>query len=1158
MKAFLTKYWHLGVGLILALGLIGFFVHASINNSSVSESSKQKSYKLTVALVNEDQGGRFHNMDYNFGNNFVNMITKDPTNNWTVTSRDIAESGLRHKTYEMVLIIPNNFTQRTLQLENRNPQQAQLQYEVNTSKNPNIRTQAQQKVTALLQLFNRRVINMYFSSVVNNLHTAQTNVGSMVNREGYLNGNLQNSVNKPFQGLNDNFSEITDQSKDIQDSYNDWQDQAKSFNDEAKSAMDDTVSNGKDSLKGLSDFNNSQNSQMTDNKKVVTDYYTKSIDTEKELLDTDHQKLLANDKQSTDAYDKQYQAYTDELKLVKSDEVNKLSALNSELLDGGPDQPTTALQSLLNANNQLIPAIDTLKDRYDAQTKVLSDENDQLAMDQGNMREFFTGDKTTALTEDNMDAVQTHLQEMIKSSLEQDYDLEKTQVNDKGRQAMTDYMNRSVGAVDSNITAAVDWMQFAGGLPQNQAAKYQHDAQLVEKYAKEHNVTQTNTSAVDSIKSILGTSVGTNIQQSIQFTIPELKKGEFAYIELSDVKGAKLDRSALVTLLNNASNGNFHAALSDSPVDKKSGIQITALKDLLDKKDTDGGVIENDARIIDISAADLNKNNVITLDQDNFPQSLLANSGLSYTCTMNVTHKDPDTEKTSLQVVDTSYLGFTYINNTNSTAVTRIMGQSNKMLYQVAQAASVIEAYYGANAADDGLQTDTYSATLEEQAPDGSVYKQMNNKSMIDEIAALVSSHLVEQYRQPVEQLDQQMTTEQETLQAQMKDTGYVDAQTSALATLKQANDAITQKGKDLMAWYQEALDYTNAVNEPAKTPLVLDETLVDFKPAEQPELADDQTTGPELIKSYQQQLSDSQNTITQTMADSAKIKSMTPAFEHLKSSTNQLSSTSKGIVNNASGLAQTWSNTIAKNGDFSKGFNTVLANTKQGNGDNQNVYNYMANPVSAKNTSEIANSTSILPYYLVLINIFVTLFTAYTLSVLEKRRGVRLVDRFVNVDNLVWKNLPWTLVVGAVGVVEGLLIGYLSRQLLQTNQIAPTAWVLTVMMIQVALLSATTYLLRQVKTMGMAIAMALAALYLFFTPSLGIKVANGTLTKQFMTISPFQYVEHVYTKLTTGIGLGTQGYVILTVIALVVTALNLVVYHPQKEAPAHAATTTK
>ncbi|QFR65600.1 hypothetical protein LR814_00025 [Furfurilactobacillus rossiae] len=194
-----------------------------------------------------------------------------------------------------------------------------------------------------------------------------------------------------------------------------------------------------------------------------------------------------------------------------------------------------------------------------------------------------------------------------------------------------------------------------------------------------------------------------------------------------------------------------------------------------------------------------------------------------------------------------------------------------------------------------GFPNESY-ATLAQQAPASSLYHQLDNGSLIDEIHHWLHHSYLHNFKRRRYRVDQQIETEKQQLQDQIDNTGYSEQQAVTLNQIKEQNANIQAQGQDLMKWYQSALKATNAVKVPAIDPLVLDEDQTPLEPAEQPELAEDKTSGPDLIKSYQEQLADSQSAISKTMADTAKIKSMTPAFEHLKTSTARLSSTSKQL----------------------------------------------------------------------------------------------------------------------------------------------------------------------------------------------------------------------------------------------------------------------
>ncbi|MBA5735581.1 type VII secretion protein EsaA, partial [Escherichia coli] len=69
---------------------------------TAEEEGTEKAHKMTIALVNEDQGAKFQGEEVEFGNQFVKSIEKDDQHEWYVVSRGVAESGLKRDVYNMM------------------------------------------------------------------------------------------------------------------------------------------------------------------------------------------------------------------------------------------------------------------------------------------------------------------------------------------------------------------------------------------------------------------------------------------------------------------------------------------------------------------------------------------------------------------------------------------------------------------------------------------------------------------------------------------------------------------------------------------------------------------------------------------------------------------------------------------------------------------------------------------------------------------------------------------------------------------------------------------------------------------------------------------------------------------------------------------------
>jgi type VII secretion EsaA-like protein len=184
--------------------------------------------KMAVALVNEDEGGQFNGKKYTFGNEFVKSIEKDNSQDWYVVSRGMAENGLNDNTYNMMIVIPSDFTKRALSIDSKNPQNIVLNYKVNASDSSALKEKAEKTAGSILEDFNRRIIDVYFASVLGNLHDAQDNVSALVNEEKKHTSDYIQHVKAPIAGYTGQFATVQDQSQLSKEVFKGFQDLLKS------------------------------------------------------------------------------------------------------------------------------------------------------------------------------------------------------------------------------------------------------------------------------------------------------------------------------------------------------------------------------------------------------------------------------------------------------------------------------------------------------------------------------------------------------------------------------------------------------------------------------------------------------------------------------------------------------------------------------------------------------------------------------------------------------------------------------------------------------------------------------------------------------------------------------------------------------------------
>lgn len=94
------------------------------------------------------------------------------------------------------------------------------------------------------------------------------------------------------------------------------------------------------------------------------------------------------------------------------------------------------------------------------------------------------------------------------------------------------------------------------------------------------------------------------------------------------------------------------------------------------------------------------------------------------------------------------------------------------------------------------------------------------------------------------------------------------------------------------------------------------------------------------------------------------------------------------------------------------------------------------------------------------------------------------------------------------------------------------------------ALVTAFSYVLRQLNMIGMSIILLVLSLYLFLTDAVGLNIDNESIFATFRKFSPLQYME----QLLNGILSMQQDYIIIVYsligATLVFTGLNLFVWH--------------
>ena len=105
-------------------------------NIQATWDSYARTSNIEVAVVNEDIGYTNNGTQYNVGSMVVDQLKNNTKFSWQFVDRNSALDGVKNGKYYAALIIPSNFTENLLSIQNSNPQQAHIQYSANEKTNP--------------------------------------------------------------------------------------------------------------------------------------------------------------------------------------------------------------------------------------------------------------------------------------------------------------------------------------------------------------------------------------------------------------------------------------------------------------------------------------------------------------------------------------------------------------------------------------------------------------------------------------------------------------------------------------------------------------------------------------------------------------------------------------------------------------------------------------------------------------------------------------------------------------------------------------------------------------------------------------------------------------------------------------------------------------
>ncbi|WP_339210369.1 type VII secretion protein EsaA [Aeribacillus sp. FSL K6-8210] len=1033
MKKFvLNSFLFLGLVLMLSSG------SSYLALNQVSKSTNDDEQKMTVALVNEDQGGTFNGKKYAFGNEFVKSIEKDNEHDWYIVSRGVAESGFKNNLYNMIIIIPNDFTEKALSMNDKNPEKITLNYKINASGNSSMKARAEKTASSILEDFNRRIIDVYFASVIGNLQKAQDNVAELVRKERNHTNIYNHDIHQPLSGFTNQFATVKDQTK---------------------------VST--DAFKGLEDILQNYQSSFVEGAKATNAYQTNFLDFQQ--MKNAHETLAKGFADQLTAFDSSLNAADVQQNINRLVETNQ-AIYNQFHFNSMEDQNIFLKSEALKMS--LKSTLETIDSYEQELTKKLENETEEnIAKKLAKQMKDGVGNSYVSLNQifDTPDKI---VQKTIKSQIDKLQTLKREEIDDLNIDESVKSDIKMVIKVTNQFNREFQYQPQPSngtGLPL---------ANLINKVKKD--LTESGIILSDNA-AILGGNIES---QNINAAVPEL----FRIHEVT------------LTLPNGQTNvfkvdGDQNNVTFDLPVTEKGNITVNikiSLKDENAKIDLfqpvawEWKIIQKHKNTEAPEPSDPS-DPLPPEEQQPDPEALNMNENSNSESTQD----DSNDENTNEPPVEREDINNVIYHKVMSQLISdpanTFMKSLNESIRDYQKTAMLYELYFGKSISDlaNGLE----QRSLGDMAAEDSLYYLFHKQDIVEAISDYMAGKITEDVRAETEDLKNKIAGYKQLVQ---KTQNHSDEMAllvqQATIQAEELNHRITNTLQRLEAWREASLKLQNAnseiqagQNKEQSAVLSLDDQL--------------QT----LLATSQSLADQSENVLIST-------DSVYKTFDAIDKQADNIVNSGDTLVKKAQKLSNDLTNKLLKDQEFADNFGQVLANSRIGDRPNENLLNFLSNPVQTKNSEVKVVKDTFIPYYLVLICFILALFSAYVIATSERKRLIK--DDFSENRTLVWKNTPITWVTAGIGVIEGIIIGLLSGSFIDIPQEKYFQWIGLISLIMFTMVLAGAYLLRQLKMIGMFLLLGMLSLYVLLTETLGLNFDKQSLASTLQELSPLQYIE--------------------------------------------------
>ncbi|EDK4068457.1 type VII secretion protein EsaA [Listeria monocytogenes] len=1054
--------WSILLFLTLAIFLSAGITYLALNQGANKEKeSVKKAHKMTIALVNEDQGDKFQGKRVEFGNQFVKSIEKDDEHEWYVVSRGVAESGLKRDVYNMMIVIPSDFSTKALSMTSDAPEKVMISYKVNDVGNSDLKAEAEKTAASVLEDFNSRIIDVYFASILTTLQEAQDNIGTLVKEEKKYDAIYNKDINNPLSNYTQQFKTVQDYTGTSKESFQGFQEIMKEFEESLNTAKQENTEH----MKNMDAFTKTQEENAPFGAKFA------------ENLQAFDASLTADDiRTQTAALEKANNQMTSEFQILEG---------NNSLLS-----QTQALQNYITETNARMEALDA------------------------EITGTLENDFRTAVSKD-----------LIRILQENDYSDRLNEIGLKdlaGEDVNVGFNNMLVNTIKALPTYNTEQL-VSIGLDEEM---YKNVIALSKKYYSSHrNAFGDDFNFTNELKALPTDELKSSAVNKL--------KSEGLPLESNTVTvpSSEYITEIIVTLDENFTFENVVGLVNDQSgiVHKtaygENGLRLVvpAMGYPVELKITGTAKLKEGANVPLVGAVNWNAT-MQQYEKNDYPMMPSIPSQLD----PNTPALDPTSVSslvTRKELVPIKVTEPTYLSET-TTAVKAITNTVKD--YYALQV--LFDLYYGINANDSAQIPDfsSYEVTLENSAKPTSYYYIFNKEDIISNFVNLTTDRFVADYTKKIKAFEKRIADYRYTMaEANSRSEDVTNRLTETTQEAINLNTNLALTLENLETWRD------------ASKNLMKENDVVLGKSGEEGMMV------LQLSSEFAGLLAKSESLAGTSEGNLKSAEVVYKTFDAIDEEAKNIQKSGETLVKEAATLSDDLGEKLKDDQTFQKNFAKVMKNSRVGDRQNENLYSFLSNPVDKMNAGTIIAGDKSMPYFMILICTILAIFTSYVISHQEKKR--EQLNEFEQELSIVFKNIPITFLTICIGIIEGLVIGAISGFIFGVGEIGMFLWIGVCVLIMMALVTAFSYLLRQLNMIGMSVVLIILSLYLFLTDAVGLNIDNESIFATFRKFSPLQYME----QLLNGILSMQQDYIIIVYsligVTLLFTGLNLFVWHRSK-----------